>query len=388
MLNELSMERPAASDLKTPFQRFATRACFSIVIGVSLLVLGEAACYLYFRFDPGPPIYKNPYFSRTYARELNESAKRQYLPYVVWRRAPYQGRYITVDDQGVRKTQNSYCDDNKNEVIWMFGDSALWGTGSNDAETIPSQLAKLYAQSGKKICITNYGEAGWVSTQEVIELMLQLKQAPRPPNFVVFYDGTDDVFLRHQTDVPNAHQNFALYKEHFEEWQPRKRWGVGYLRMTNTYRALEELSQKLNVSKPSTKPQPSQQEIDSLAYSVEENYLNNMRLVEALAASYGFQDLFFWYPTSLAGQKPLTGAEAAEQQWLQEENPGLAMLTRETYRLCRSLKLPDFFYLGDILDDRKDRLYIDTSHLTPEGNGLIAQHLFQVLQTAKAANSQ
>jgi hypothetical protein len=83
------------------------------------------------------------------------------------------------------------------------------------------------------------------------------------------------------------------------------------------------------------------------------------------------------------GQKPLTAPERQEVRALAEANPGLDLLSRETYRMCQATKMANFIYLGDILDKHPERLYIDNSHLTPEGNGLVAQRLFEVLQTAK-----
>jgi hypothetical protein len=371
-------------NLNVRLKRFGVKACVSIVLGVLLLSSGEFTAYIYLRLNPPPPVYSNSYFHSDYAREINRSAEQQYLPWVIWRRKPYHGRFISVDEQGVRVTVNSDCGDSKNDVIWMFGDSALWGSGSTDAETIPSQLARLYAHSGKKICVRNYAEAGWTSTQEVIELMLQLKRASRKPDMVMFYDGTEDVFVRYQSDIPDAHQNFALYKQQFDEWHPAKNWGFSYFRLTNTYRALHDLARKVAFhERLGARHDLAPDDLTSKARSVVENHAENMHLVDALASYYGFRDLFLWYPTSLVGQKPLTAPERQEVRALAEANPGLDLLSRETYRMCQATKMANFIYLGDILDKHPERLYIDSSHLTPEGNGLVAQRLFEVLQTAK-----
>ena len=49
------------------------------------------------------------------------------------------------------------------------------------------------------------------------------------------------------------------------------------------------------------------------------------------------------------------------------------------------MKRPDLIYLGDLLDDQKDSLYVGISHLKPEGNQIVADHLFEILQKAESA---
>ncbi|MGA7290691.1 MAG: hypothetical protein WBX02_21480, partial [Terriglobales bacterium] len=51
-----------------------------------------------------------------------------------------------------------------------------------------------------------------------------------------------------------------------------------------------------------------------------------------------------------------------------------------TYRRGREINRPDFHYLGDLLDDQKDSLYVGISHLKPEGNQIVADQLFDILQ--------
>jgi hypothetical protein len=48
------------------------------------------------------------------------------------------------------------------------------------------------------------------------------------------------------------------------------------------------------------------------------------------------------------------------------------------YARARQIKRPDFHYLGDLLDDQKDSLYVGISHLKPEGNQIVADRLFEL----------
>jgi hypothetical protein len=64
---------------------------------------------------------------------------------------------------------------------------------------------------------------------------------------------------------------------------------------------------------------------------------------------------------------------------------------RAAYKKARELNRPDFLYLGDLLDDQKGSLYVGIAHLRPEGNQIVADRLFDILEhsaspaTVKAA---
>src|SRR6185295_14733893 len=92
--------------------------------------------------------------------------------------------------------------------IWIFGSSTLWGTGAKDDQTIPSILSQEYARSIGPVCVTNFSEAGWVSTQNVIQLELALKSAPRPPDVVLFDDGFADIFVVYESGKADVHMDF------------------------------------------------------------------------------------------------------------------------------------------------------------------------------------
>src|SRR4030042_2677597 len=148
-------------------------------------------------------VYYNIPWVKDYFKELGESFKTKWKSYVYWRREPFKGNYINIDDKGLRVTigsNNIPSGFNSTYRIFMFGGSTLWGTGARDAYTIPSLLSKYLAKKGMNTKIANYGENGYVSTQEVIELLLQL-QKENIPNVVIFYDGVNDIFSAYQHSI-------------------------------------------------------------------------------------------------------------------------------------------------------------------------------------------
>jgi hypothetical protein len=131
--------------------------------------------------------------------ELNHSTNL-YKSYVGWRRAPFHGETINVDGPYLqRRTVNSGASTNKK--VYFFGGSTMWGHGSNDEGTIPSQFA---AATG--IHAENFGEDGWVAHQSLM-LLIQLLQAGHRPDVVVFYDGVNDARAKCRRELtPDAHE--------------------------------------------------------------------------------------------------------------------------------------------------------------------------------------
>jgi len=377
------------NDLMAGLKGFTLKFSISITLGVLLLLLGEVASFVYLRLDPDPLPYSGLHLPADYARELEQSRVQQYLPFVEWRRSPYQGRFISVDSQGVRQTLNSHCEDEKNLVVWMFGDSALWGTGSTDAETIPSQLVKVYEDAGQKTCVKNYGEAAWISTQGVIQLLLKLKPPDRKPDIVIFYDGTNDTLMPTEgATPPGAHLGYKRFRRLWANAQTEDEPSFRFLSRTNTALALDRISTKLyEIRHPGARPNLPQEWAKVAAQQTIDNYQQNLQLVDSLAQTYGFRPFYFWYPTSTVGRKPLTAEEQVYVTAAMTEGSRELQVTRATYALCENLRRPRFEYLGNLLDGLPQRLYVDVSHLTPEGNRLVAEHIFHAIQTSKASSS-
>ncbi|MGQ0571162.1 MAG: hypothetical protein ACT4P5_16800, partial [Armatimonadota bacterium] len=68
-----------------------------------------------------------------YGREFVASYQVQWHSYVYWRRKPFHGKYINVDDAGLRRTWNNTPSPSPDHIkLFMFGGSTMWGTGARD----------------------------------------------------------------------------------------------------------------------------------------------------------------------------------------------------------------------------------------------------------------
>jgi hypothetical protein len=137
--------------------------------------------------------YSSQDWAERFWYEFRLSRKQQFYPYVGWRRAPFKGQTIEVDQNGVRLTPGADCSA-KSFKVFTFGASEMWGTGSPSWGTIPAHLQKgLEKLRPGPICVTNFAESAYVSMQNVIMLLTQLRSG-NVPDVVLFYTLNDDIY--------------------------------------------------------------------------------------------------------------------------------------------------------------------------------------------------
>ena len=98
----------------------------------------------------------------------------QWLPYSYWVVAPFEGQYIHIDSNGLRYTPSYVPEGAEALTIGIFGGSTVWGEGARDAYTIAGHLARLLAENNTPQRVINYGQTGYVSTQDMILFQMQL----------------------------------------------------------------------------------------------------------------------------------------------------------------------------------------------------------------------
>ncbi|HET7600960.1 MAG TPA: SGNH/GDSL hydrolase family protein [Gemmatimonadales bacterium] len=302
-----------------------------------------------------------------YYREFRSSDAVRWRPYVYWRRGPYHGRFINVDTAGVRRT---IAPDpaTASRTIFMFGGSALWGTGARDGYTIPSLLARELEGRGIRARVVNFGESGYVSTQELIALLLRLREGDRP-DLVILYDGANDTYSAYQQHLAGLPQNeFNRVKEfNLSSDLPRLRATALHELAAHaaTVRALRRL---VGQSRPaSAGPAPPAEVLRA--------YAGNVELVRALGRQYGFASLAYWQPT-VFDKATLTGYETAERGKARAFEP----FFRETYAALRRSPLargaePLVRDLGATVSSVREPVFVDWVHLGERGNALVARRI-------------
>ena len=333
--------------------------------------------------------YSSQEWGPLYWHEFRLSRTQRYYPYVAWRRAAFAGQTINIDDHGIRRTPGADCGAGSYNVF-AFGGSTMWGTGAPDWGTIAARLqASLHERRRGPVCVTNFGETGYVSTQSLVMLLLQLKLEHRP-DAVVFYDGPNDVYAAYQAGRVGVHENFYQIAAQFERPPTSPTW-MGLLRNTYAFALVDMLVGKLTAG--AAKPQVKVLNYETIGVDaatlsdlVVKNYMSNYTMVDLLARRYGFEAFMFIQPILSMGNKPLT-REEQQMKRTYEADHALTRLDAAVYGAFarESSKHDRLFYLADIFDGNPASLWIDDSHVNPLGNDLIAQRIVDVI-TAQASS--
>lgn len=316
------------------------------------------------------PAYDNYLDRKEFWKEQRKLQRVFFEPYYHWTQPEHVGQYINIDSQGVRKTVKD-PDVKGEKKIFMFGGSTLWGQGSPDESTIPSILQ---SHMGDTYDVYNYGEDGFVSTQELNYLLHQLSLG-NIPDAVIFYDGVNDGYAGvYSPAIPRDPQNLRMDylnkgENGFVQWVAQSNYGkfakyvVRMMRGGNS--GSEEWDKKI---KPN---------IGMNAGNVVKMYEAHIKQVQALAKEYQFEAFFFWQPNLFSQTKkrlahyeseiirkaPPTFVESQYQVYLKSKK---AFSKREKEKI---------FFIGNVFDDVERPVYFDWCHIGPGGNRLIADEI-------------
>lgn len=305
--------------------------------------------------------------------------KTKWVPFVYWRHEPFEGQYINVITDGLRKTwQKKEKKVDKREIyrIFVFGGSAIWGFGCRDDFTIPSQLSKMLANNEKaRVEITNFGELGYVSTQEVIALILELKKG-NIPDLVVFYDGANDAFSAFQNTQAGIPQNeinraeglSLVNDKSFRDNYSRK----NLLESITTYKLAKSFNQKLFKENCKENYLPSEELLNEAV----DAYTSNIELVDKLGSEYGFKALFYWQPLISYKRKLSPEEELQKNRQLPGNNLFSEMLYSKISYSEKLKKNNNFHDLSKLFQDYLEPYFLDNCHLNEQGNKIISEQIY------------
>lgn len=309
-----------------------------------------------------------------YFEELFRSTRLEWRSYVYWRRRPFAGRYVNVDENGFRRTwQDPRQPGGRPTRIFAFGGSTLWGMGARDEFTIPSLLAKGLAERAPdaRIEVTNFAELGYVSTQEVMSLEIALRRGD-VPDLVIFYDGVNDVFSSFQNGVAGSPQNETRMRSRYEDSRL-----AALLDVVEGSAALAPLVKRVqDRAWFAAYERRTRDERDALARDTVEIYESNLAIVDALGRRYGFRSLFYWQPVVFSKQRPTDderGAVEGLDLWRE--------FFQATYAVARSdddlVRNPSFHDIQDVFGDSREPYYFDCCHTNERANEVVARRMLR-----------
>ncbi len=337
--------------------------------------------------------YQGQPWTADYFRSLNRVHMRWY-PYAYWKARPMTSRYLNIDADGNRVTWHppgqAHASHRPVIHLFMMGGSTLWGTGVRDDYTLASLLAKHFADSPNyELEITNLGQIGYVSTQELLLLYELLRRGQRP-DVVLFYDGVNEAFTGYQNGMGGLTQSEFFRAQEFSVLSSS--WGRKILYRTALRSALMSTGLadliKLLAGKDNPNMLPHQvQPFPSLSYlappqdfegtdAVEQDvvdiYLFNVRMARMLGEQFKFEPIFYWQPTVFSKNQL-----APFERRLLPGDPMRAKFFKGTYRrLAQAASANGVIDISGILNNRHQQLdFIDPYHLNEAANGIVARRM-------------
>ena len=296
-------------------------------------------------------------------------------PYVYWRYTPYKGHYINIDEKGLRRTWNTGI--SRRKRIFVFGGSTVWGTGVRDDFTIPSFISRILSlEKGLNVEVINFGQSGYVTTQEIIAL-LRLLQNGQIPDLVIFYDGINDSFSAFQSREAGIPQNeFNRYAE-FNSGRSILLSARNLIVNSATLRGMKEFMNRLKrkrIVDESMSLSNNTSNFNKLLYDkVVEVYQANIRYANQIAREFKFKTLFYWQPTVFTKGDNKSSYENVQELTRFEVRDEFLRVNKIIGKITHS----NFTDLSNIFKDYKEPLYVDEFHLGEKGNELIARCMVQ-----------
>jgi len=151
------------------------------------------------------PNYRDIEWAAQYSKDQTQ-VQTTYVDFTIWEFDALTTATINIDEQGHRHTviPKGAADDE----VWMFGGSTTYGTGVDDAHTIPSLLA-----SRLSVRAVNNGTDSYIARQNVNRLLREYEvrnSSGHGKRTIIFFDGINDIYTKCRVENPtlgSAYQN-------------------------------------------------------------------------------------------------------------------------------------------------------------------------------------
>jgi len=248
----------------------------------------------------------------------------------------------------------------------------MWGTGADDANTIPALFVKIAKGRYRAM---NLAEAGYNAFQGYLFLKLQIING-LIPDIVVSYDGVNDALCLKPGLRPFSHhredQIRAAMKGKDRKHEEALSFSHFFLNPLKSYISLFK-NAKNNINGNDF----SQERIEQTAKAFLEGWLSTKDLAEKNGAYF----IGVLQPNAAFGKPYLKHLKF---------NRGLLKHRRKYYKVfypvvLKLLKTPKYKELSNnviILTDAFDReeyIYIDDCHVSPNGNKIIAAKIYNYI---------
>ena len=288
--------------------------------------------------------------------------KTDFKAFVGWQRRPFQGETITLDP--IRRNRiTPPPSEPTRQTVYFFGGSTMWGTGSDDANTIPFHFQRV-----SKFKAVNFGESGWLAHQSLNQLFRLYLEGDRP-ELVIFYSGVNEIG-RCRSEV--SHYAYSREGE-IQNALAFKPYEGGYLlRVLTSVAAMlpSSLGRAVGISAP---PGYDCDSNPQKAELVAEAMVMDWEIARDFVQSHGGKFAAFLQPVAFEGAPKVDAINLDTKMGAQYKALYPIMRRKMSerqigYDLSNSFDIDQF-------------IYIDFCHVSPNGNEIVADKIWRQVRT-------
>ncbi len=322
--------------------------------------------------------YDNIPWAALHYREYSQ-VKFHYETPVVWRANKFKGKTINISgEHNTRLTlSNLKNSDLLEQNAFFFGGSVMWGFGSNDENTIPSNFEKL-----SRIKSFNFAESAWNSNQSLFYLIKLLKEGYRP-ELVVFYNGVNELSKCEQGAKENLKSNVIqedILRDKFITIREDTKLTFNYY-FSIPIEFFSNLKNKINRSKgindvfENLNLETECSDIEKVK-QIAENVKQNWEMANSLVNSYGGRFYAILEPHITFNNYELYNFVDLKE----EESRNIKNIYLEIEKKMAKKKY--FINFKNIFLNYKDNfpIFVDTHHTSPNGNLIVANEILTNLE--------
>lgn len=355
-----------------------TTVVFVIVVALNLVA------YALLPRDRGSPIdkYGLPTVMQAYAgwteaqvallleESYGPNMALRYHPFAAFRNPHIRGQYVNIHEAGFRLTPDTlpWPPPGSSFPIFVFGGSTAFGLGVQDSGTIAVAMQRtlLRASTSKQFLVYNFGVPAYFSSQE-LALFNDLLRDGHAPRVAVFLDGLNEFaysdgrpeFFYSLSHLMSAKGDMdAFYSLPLVQFVQGRGWRAPFVAEEM---ALDPARARADVQR------------------VIERWDRNARAILALADAFGVRAEFVWQPvpTYKYDLKSHLFTKAGKRSF------GVHRLSAVGYREAEGQRsktmLGKSLWLADIQEFRKENLYVDLVHYSPEFSADIGERIASYL---------
>lgn len=290
-----------------------------------------------------------------------------YVPFTEWRQPQYTSENLNIDKNGYRlHTIGTNNNEASPQSLGFFGGSTVWGTGVDDNGTLPGQFDAITT----RYVVTNYGERGYTSLQNLIDLMKLINQN-KAPQVAVFFQGFNDIWV-HCNEVVTSSLNGHLEEKNIQaalNRSAKRQYLYNNIVVPVMSLSLEMIGGSKDSQSASCSNNPARAE------AVAELIVRNMEMGRSLVKGYGGAFYAFLQPHAYVGNPRIDQLDLDKPDRLVQRRQFEAVYPIVQAKLM--LRGSGWFFDISNVIDGNQYLLVDHAHVTDGGNRIIAEAIKQ-----------